>query len=41
LKRIQEGYMARSTALNAEQWRRRSLASRTLQDIARLTDSFL
>jgi len=41
LKKIQEGCLARSTPLNADEWRRRSLAARTLQDIARLADSFL
>jgi cardiolipin synthase len=41
LRLIQERYFAGSALLTAEQWSRRPLASRTLQGIARLADSFL
>ena len=41
LHRLQDGYIAHSAALDAGEWRRRPLASRTLQGVARLADSFL
>ena len=41
LHRIQEAYIAQSVLLDAGEWGRRSLASRTLQGVARLADSFL
>lgn len=41
LHRLQAGYIAHSAELDAAEWRRRPLASRTLQGIARLADSFL
>jgi cardiolipin synthase len=41
LRRIQEGYLANSVQLTAEEWSRRPLAARTLQGVARLADSFL
>jgi cardiolipin synthase len=41
LRRIQDGYLAHSALLDAGQWRRRSLAARTAQGVARLADSFL
>jgi cardiolipin synthase len=41
LRRIQERYFAHSALLKAEEWGRRPLASRTLQGVARLADSFL
>jgi cardiolipin synthase len=41
LRSIQEGYFAQSALLSAEQWRNRPLATRTLQGVARLADSFL
>jgi cardiolipin synthase len=41
LRRIQEGYFAHSALLTAEEWGRRPLASRTMQGVARLADSFL
>ena len=41
LHRIQDAYIAQSELLDAGEWGRRSLASRTLQGVARLADSFL
>jgi cardiolipin synthase len=41
LHRIQDGYLANSTLLDADLWRRRPLATRTAQGVARLADSFL
>ena len=41
LHRIQDTYLAQSTLLDAAEWRRRPLAARTAQGIARLADSFL
>jgi cardiolipin synthase len=41
LHRIQDGCLAQSELLDAAEWGRRSLASRTLQGVARLADSFL
>jgi cardiolipin synthase len=41
LHRIQDGYLAQSALLDAGEWARRPLASRTLQGVARLADSFL
>jgi cardiolipin synthase len=41
LHRIQDAYIAQSELLDAGEWGRRSLVSRTLQGVARLADSFL
>jgi cardiolipin synthase len=41
LRRIQEGYFAQSEHLDLNTWKRRSLASRVVQNTARLMDSFL
>jgi cardiolipin synthase len=41
LRGIQENYLARSSGLLLDQWRRRPLLTRTLQGVARLADSFL
>jgi cardiolipin synthase len=41
LHRIQDGYISKSIELDAAEWRRRPLAARTLQGVARLADSFL
>ena len=41
LHRIQDSYLAQSALLDAGQWRRRPLAARTVQGVARLADSFL
>jgi cardiolipin synthase len=41
LQKIQEGYFAHSKLLTVEEWAKRPLAARTVQGIARLTDSFL
>lgn len=41
LRAIQENYFAHSQCLDPVQWEKRSLATRTLQSIARLADSLL
>ena len=41
LRAIQEGYFAKSHLLNAEEWSKRPLGTRTIQSIARLADSLL
>lgn len=41
LRRVQADYLARSEHLSAEVWARRSVARRTLENLARLTDSLL
>jgi cardiolipin synthase len=41
LRAVQEKYLAGSELLTAEEWRRRSFLTRTLQDIARLVDAVL
>lgn len=41
LRRIQDAYFAHSALLDAQEWNRRPLLSRTAQGIARLADSFL
>jgi cardiolipin synthase len=41
LRQIQDLYFANSQMLDSEDWNRRPLATRTLQGVARLADSFL
>jgi len=41
LHRVQDAYLAQSALLDAGQWGQRGLTARTMQGVARLTDSFL
>jgi cardiolipin synthase A/B len=41
LRRVQEGYFAASHLLKAEEWARRPLRTRVVQNVARLADSLL
>ncbi len=41
VRKVQERYARESRLLTAEEWNKRPLATRTLQNIARLADSLL